>query len=108
MDGFEVLLKLRESPNTLSTPVVMLTGLAVVEGEARSMALGSTHYITKPWNIDVLEATVRVAISTELGMRPLMALHYRCVGLDAVRHHHTTSQSTSLPALRTTYSPFQA
>ncbi len=62
MDGFEVLRELRESPVTRSTPVVMLTGLPVVEGEASAMALGATHYLTKPWTIDVLEATVRVAI----------------------------------------------
>lgn len=62
MDGFEVLRRLRESPATRSTPVVMSTGLPVVEGEASSIELGATHYITKPWNIDMLEATVRVAI----------------------------------------------
>ncbi len=62
MDGFEVLRKLKESPVTRSTPVVMSTGFQVVEGEARSMELGSIHYLAKPWNIDILEATVRVAI----------------------------------------------
>ena len=43
-------------------PVVMSTGFQVVEGEARSMDLGSIHYLTKHWNIDILKATVRVAI----------------------------------------------
>ncbi len=62
MDGFEVLRKLKESPATRSTPVVMSTGFQIVEGEARSMELGSIHYISKPWDIDILEATVRVAI----------------------------------------------
>jgi len=62
MDGFEVLRKLKESPVTRSTPVVMSTGFQIVEGEARSMELGSIHYISKPWDIDILEATVRVAI----------------------------------------------
>ena len=62
MDAFEVLRKLRECPVTRSTPAVMFTGLSVVEREASSMALGATHYLTKPWNIDILEATVRVAI----------------------------------------------
>ncbi len=62
MDGFEVLRKLRECPVTRSTPVVMFTGLPVVERAASSMALGATHYLTRPWNIDILETTVRVAI----------------------------------------------
>ncbi len=62
MDGFEVLRKLKESPVTRHTPVVMSTGFQVVEGEARSMELGSIHYLTKPWSLDILEATVRVAI----------------------------------------------
>ena len=62
LDGFQVLQKLRERAATQSTPVVMLTGLPETEGEARSMKLGSIHYLTKPWNIDILMATVRVAI----------------------------------------------
>ena len=71
MDGFEVLRKLKESPVTRSTPVVMATGLRVVEGEARSMELGSIHYLTKPWNIDILEATVKVAIREGLARAEL-------------------------------------
>ena len=62
MNGFEVLRKLRESPATRYTPVIMLTGLLSDEGEASAMALGGSGYITKPWNIDVLEASVRGAI----------------------------------------------
>ena len=62
MDGFEVLRKLKGSPVTRSTPVVISTGSPVVEGEARSMELGSSHYLTKPWDLDILEATIRVAI----------------------------------------------
>ncbi len=62
MDGFEVLRKLKESPVTRSTPVVMSTGFQIVEGEASAMGLGSSHYLTKPWDLDILGATVRVAI----------------------------------------------
>ena len=62
MNGFEVLRRLRESPVTQSTPVVMICGLPMVKAEAGSMAFGSTHYLTKPWSTDVLMATVRVAM----------------------------------------------
>ncbi len=84
MDGFEVLRKLRESPATRYTPVVMLTGLPAVEGEASAMTLGGSGYITKPWNIDVLEASVRVAIREWMAPResapgPQSSLHPGCL-----------------------------
>ena len=62
MDGFQVLRRLRQLPATRLTPVVMLTAVPEVEGEACSMLLGSTHYIAKPWHLDILKETVRVAI----------------------------------------------
>ena len=62
MDGFEVLGKLRQDPATRQIPVVMLTALSATEGEKLGMDLGVTHYITKPLDHGVLEATLRVAL----------------------------------------------
>ena len=62
LDGFEVLVKLREDPATESVPVVLLTALPAIQGEHDAMRLGALHYVTKPWAPGLVEATVRVAL----------------------------------------------
>jgi flagellar protein FlaH len=62
MNGFEVLNKLRENPATETIPVVLLTGLPPAEGESEGMNFGVSHYITKPWEPETVESTVRVAL----------------------------------------------
>jgi flagellar protein FlaH len=66
MDGFEVLAKLRQDPATRNIPVVMLTSLSALEGEKRGMDLGVTHYLTKPLDLGVLGATLRVILRERL------------------------------------------
>lgn len=62
MDGFEVLKKLRENPLTEAMPVIMLTAMRVLDGEQEAMKLGVQHYISKPFDPDMLQTTVRVAL----------------------------------------------
>jgi flagellar protein FlaH len=62
MDGFEVLRKLRANAATKDMPVVMLTALSAQEGEKRGMDMNVTHYLSKPLNHGVLEATLRVVL----------------------------------------------
>ena len=63
MDGFEVLKHLREEPDTKAIPVVMLTGSPARAGELPAWRLGAKHYITKPFDPERLELTVKVALS---------------------------------------------
>lgn len=69
LDGFEVLGKLRDTPNTRSIPVVLLTALRATSGEGVAMSLGVSHYITKPWEPGTVETAVRVALR-EAGHSP--------------------------------------
>jgi len=62
MDGFEVLGRLREDPDTQDLPVVILTAVGAYKGERAAMDLGVEHYITKPWETGVVEATIKVAL----------------------------------------------
>ncbi len=62
MDGFEVLKKLQENPITGDIPVVMLTSMGASEGEQHAMRLGVKHYVSKPFDAETLQATVRVAL----------------------------------------------
>ena len=62
MDGFQALRALREDPNTGSIPVIMLTALPPNEGEQDALNLGVSHYLTKPWNPEDLELTIKIAL----------------------------------------------
>ena len=62
MDGFDVLRKLRENPETEGLPVVMLTVLPSSKGERPAWQLGARHYITKPFDPEHVELTVKVAL----------------------------------------------
>jgi len=64
-NGFEVLKSLRENPATEDIPVIMLTVLEAAKGENLAMELGVDHYITKPWEPGIVEATVRIILHEE-------------------------------------------
>ena len=66
MDGFEAVKILRENVLTENIPVVMLTAMGALQGEQTAMGLGVHHYVSKPFEADVLQATVRVAIREAL------------------------------------------
>lgn len=59
MHGFDVLLKLKERPETKSIPVVMLTAKDDKESVSKAKSLGAKDYITKPFNREALMDTVR-------------------------------------------------
>ena len=61
-NGFQVLEKLREDQRTRHIPVVLLTAMPPHQGEKEGMESGATHYIHKPWEAGVVEATVRVVL----------------------------------------------
>ena len=62
MDGFEVLKRLKENPDTSEIPIVMLTAMSATKGEHLGLTLGATHYITKPWQPRALENVMRSAL----------------------------------------------
>ena len=62
MDGFTVLSRLRQQPDTQDIPVVMLTALVDVGEEERGLRLGAADYITKP----LKPAVVLARVATQL------------------------------------------
>ena len=66
MDGFELLRKMRETPETTAMPVVLVTVNPRVseggDGEFDAWKLGVRHYVTKPFDVDTIELTVKVAL----------------------------------------------
>lgn len=61
-DGFEILAAMRRHPVLKSVPVVMLTAKATREAVQRGIAGGADGYITKPFEVDVLMAALKVVL----------------------------------------------
>ena len=53
VDGFDVLLKMRQHPVLKTVPIVMLTALATREAVLKGLAGGADGYVTKPVDADV-------------------------------------------------------
>jgi CheY-like chemotaxis protein len=59
VDGFDVLLRLRQHADFEQVPVVMLTGTATRDGVLRGLRQGADGYVTKPCEPDALIRVVR-------------------------------------------------
>ncbi len=60
MDGMEVLKKLRQKGSKVA--VLILTARDAIESRVKGLDLGADDYLTKPFNLDELEARVRALI----------------------------------------------
>jgi two-component system cell cycle response regulator len=69
MDGYEMLSKLRESPELKGIPVIMLTAEAGKENVLRIAKLGVRDYLVKPFKEDLV--VERVGRVIELKHKPL-------------------------------------
>ena len=58
LDGFEVCRRLKADPDSLLTPVVLVTGLGDVQDRVRGIEAGADDFIVKPF--ERLEVTARV------------------------------------------------
>jgi CheY-like chemotaxis protein len=62
LEGPEVCERLRSDPTTARIPVVMLSASAMREDVALGLAHGADAYLTKPFEIDQLDALLRQLI----------------------------------------------
>ena len=56
LNGFQLLERIRANPATESIPVILLTPLSADQGERTGSGLGVDHYITKPFDDDMVKA----------------------------------------------------
>lgn len=54
MDGYEVCRRLRQEPQGVSVPIVMLTAMDETESVVKGFRSGADDYVTKPFEIDEL------------------------------------------------------
>jgi diguanylate cyclase (GGDEF)-like protein len=62
IDGFEVLRQLKDNPQTLNIPVLVLSGLTESQDKVTAFDLGAIDYITKPFDIVELRVRLRAAL----------------------------------------------
>lgn len=62
IDGFEVLKRLKKSPN-LNTPVIVVTACATDENKRKILAQGCTIYLTKPFGMSTFYEAITVSLS---------------------------------------------
>lgn len=59
IDGFETCSQLKASPMTAHIPVIFMTGLTETEHIVKGFQVGGVDYVTKPLNIDEVQARVK-------------------------------------------------
>lgn len=59
LDGLEVLARIRQRPATAMIPVIAVTAMAREQDRDRILSAGCNEYVTKPYNVDEIEALMR-------------------------------------------------
>ncbi len=65
IDGFEVLLRMKQHPVLKTMPVIMMTAKATREAVLKGLVCGADGYITKPFDVDVIS----LAVKSVLGLK---------------------------------------
>lgn len=62
IDGIEVILQLKQNPQTQRIPIIAVTALAREEEKERILMAGCDNYLSKPYLLEELEEKVRFYI----------------------------------------------
>ena len=69
MDGIEMCNKLKEDVTTNHIPVILLTAKASDEDKLTGLKTGADSYLTKPFNIDLLEVNIENLLESRAQLR---------------------------------------
>lgn len=69
MDGFDILKRLRSSPETVETPVILLTARSSEVDRVKGLVNGGDDYVVKPFGIMELQARVNAVIRRSRDIR---------------------------------------
>jgi CheY-like chemotaxis protein len=64
MDGLDLIMRLKENPETSGIPVVMVTVMNARATEAKARELVVEHYLTKPWEPGELDLILDQAMKS--------------------------------------------
>ena len=73
MDGYELCKRLKNDERTSHIPILLLTAMHSKEHELKGLATGANDYITKPFDISVLQAKVDNLLSIRDSMKDRFA-----------------------------------
>ncbi|HEY9831850.1 MAG TPA: response regulator [Stenomitos sp.] len=59
LDGLEVLSRIRQNPVNAKIPVIAVTAMARPQDRERILSAGCNEYVTKPYNVDEIDALMR-------------------------------------------------
>jgi CheY-like chemotaxis protein len=59
LDGLEVLSRIRQNPGKAKIPVIAVTAMARPQDRERILSAGCNEYVTKPYNVDEIDALMR-------------------------------------------------
>ena len=62
MDGYEVCSCIRNNPRFASIPVIMISAKDSIEDIVHGLGVGADDYISKPFNMDIVEARIRAVL----------------------------------------------
>jgi pilus assembly protein CpaE len=62
MDGYELCRRLRESPDTVHLPIIILTGLSEIDERLKAFDAGADDFIAKPFQAEELLARIKVSL----------------------------------------------
>ncbi|OMH31700.1 diguanylate cyclase [Motiliproteus sp. MSK22-1] len=108
LNGYEVIRKLKENPETEPIPVIFITGKDGEKEEELGLALGAVDYITKPIRTAIVKARVKThtTLKRQRDQLSILAMCDQLTGLynrhylvemagqkiaRALRHHHPLS-----------------
>lgn len=66
MDGYETCRRLKDEPATRDIPVIFVTASTGIEEQIRGFSLGGVDFITKPVQIPIVQARVRIHLNLKL------------------------------------------
>lgn len=81
IDGFETCTKIKGSSTLRDVPVIFMTGLSETEHVVHALECGGVDFLTKPINLDELQARIRVHLANARTVRSAR------IALDATGRH---------------------
>ena len=104
MSGYEVLRTLRSA--RISTPILILSGLAGIEDKIRALGLGADDYLSKPFHKDELVARIQAIVRRSQGhaqsvIAPgalVVNLDSKMVTVNDIRINLTTKEYQMVPS----------
>ncbi len=70
-DGFELCRDLKNDVNTSHIPIILLTARGDSESQFRGIEIGADHFFPKPFNINLLDLTIKNLIESREKLRQL-------------------------------------